>query len=207
MYNRKSQEPREVERERSEDQRLAIRLQLLAGLREQEALGFRWEWMSWRRGVYSPGETKSRKTREIPLAETLLGLLRARWETQGRPASGLAMPDEETGEAHKKGYTSRTVRLSGRRVDVVGLHPHRLRATFATTLWEIGTPLVQISLMMGHTRPETTLGYIVQRRKDQAEAILRMAAAMGVTTRKPGPEPGLLVSSSTIVPLERAPVR
>lgn len=180
MYNRKDPAPPKVQRERSEDQRLAIRLQLLAGLREQEALGLRWNWIDWRRGVYTVGETKSRKVREIPLADELVTLLRARWEIQGRPSFGLVMPDDETGEAHKKGYTARTVRFAGRKVGIVGLHPHRLRATFATTLWEIGTPLVQIQLMMGHEKPETTLGYIVQRQKDQAEAVRRMAAVMGV---------------------------
>jgi len=180
MYNRKSQEPREVERERSEDQRLAVRLQLLAGLRDHEALGLRWEWVDWRRGVYIVGETKNRKSREVPIEESLQDRLRVRWEAQGRPDSGLVMPDSETGEAHKKGYIARTVRLAGRKVGLVGLHPHRLRATFATTLWEIGTPLTQIQQMMGHTKSETTLRYIVQRKKDQVEAIRGMAAAMGV---------------------------
>ena len=178
MYNKKP-ETVSTKRQRSEDQLLAVRLQLLAGLREGEALGFHWRGMDWRRGIYSPEKTKNRKTREIPLAEDLLDRLRARWEAQGRPADGLAIPDDETGEPHRKGYTSRTVRLAGLAVDLVGLHNHRLRATFATTLWEIGTPLVQISLMMGHTRPETTLGYIVPRRKDQAESIARMSEAMG----------------------------
>ena len=190
MYNRKDPNPPEISRTRAGDQALAIRLQLLAGLREMEALGLDWAWLDWRRGVYTVGEAKSRKVREIPLAEELLVRLRVLWEAQGRPASGLVLFDPETLEAHRKGYTARTVRMAGIRIGLVGLHPHRLRATFATTLWEIGTPLVQIQLMLGHEKPETTLGYIVQRRKDQADSIRRMAAVMGL-----GP-------GTTTVPLE-----
>lgn len=164
---------------RPEDQRLAIRLQLLLGLREDEALGFDWLWMDWRQGVYRPGKTKNRKTREIPVEPDLLARIKKRWEAHGKPSSGLAMP-EASGAAHRPNFTAKTVRAAGIAVGLVGLHPHRLRATFATTLWEIGTPLSQIQQMMGHADPETTLGYIVQRPKDQAEAVRKMAAAMGI---------------------------
>jgi integrase len=176
---------------RPEDQRLAIRLQLLLGLRENEALGFDWRWMDFRQEVYRPGETKNRKVREIAVEPDLLTRLRQRWEAQGSPAAGLAM-FESPGVPRCEHYTAKIVGAAGRAVGLVGLHPHRLRATFATTLWEIGTPLTQIQQMMGHEDPETTLGYIVQRPKDQAQAVRKMAQVMGIG------------SCSTTVPPENA---
>jgi len=47
-----------------------------------------------------------------------------------------------------------------------GLHPHSLRATFATAHWEAGTPLSQITAMLGHRDPNTTMIYINQRPRD-----------------------------------------
>ena len=58
-------------------------------------------------------------------------------------------------------------------------HLHGLRASFATTHFEAGTPLSQIQQMMGHSDPETTMGYIVQRPRDQAAAQERVSELMG----------------------------
>ncbi len=158
---------------------LGIRLQLALGLREGEALGIRWEWLDFRTAVYQPGKTKNRKTRVVPVPTWLLDLLHARWVESGRPSFGLIMPGED-GNGRVKGYTLKHAERAGLAVGLHGLHPHRLRATFATTHYEAGTPISQIQQMMGHKDPSTTMGYIIQRPKDQAEAQDRVAVLMGM---------------------------
>lgn len=158
--------------------RMGIRMQIGLGLRESEAGGARWEWLSWRQEDYSPGDTKNRRTRKIPVPHWLLDLLRAEWIRQGRPTKGLILPDEE-GDQKARGYTKNATREAGEDLGIFGLHPHRLRATFATAHWELGTPLSQIMLMMGHQKPATTLRYIETRAKAAAEAQAKVAAAMG----------------------------
>lgn len=167
-----------VEREREPHVRLAIRLQIGLGLRETEALGFRWEWLDRRSRVYTPGATKNRKTRIIPVPEWLFVELQQLWEASGRPATGFAMVGEDH-RPHRKGFTLRPVKASGARVGIVNLHPHRLRATFATSHWEAGTALAQIQQMLGHKDPETTMRYIVMRPKETAAAQDKVAAMMG----------------------------
>ncbi|MBS1729859.1 MAG: tyrosine-type recombinase/integrase [Bacteroidetes bacterium] len=167
-----------VEREREPHVRLAIRLQIGLGLRETEALGFRWEWLDRRNRVYTPGATKNRKTRIIPVPEWLFLELEQLWETAKRPATGFAMLGEDH-RPHRKGFTLRPVKASGAQLRIVNLHPHRLRATFATSHWEAGTALAQIQQMLGHKDPETTMRYIVMRPKETAAAQDKVAAMMG----------------------------
>ena len=79
-----------------------------------------------------------------------------------------------------------------------GLHPHRLRASFATTHFEAGTPLSQIQQMMGHEDPETTMRYIVQRPKDQAVAQERVSELMGFKSPfSPAPADMMIPSPET----------
>jgi len=158
----------------SRDVRTAIRLMVQLGLRENEALGARWECFDERNGVYCPPRTKSREAREIALPPGLLAHLRA---LHGEARSGLVLGGA-AGE-HGAGFTRAAVARAGKAVGIAGLHPHALRATFATAHWEAGTPMAQITAMLGHRSPNTTMGYIRQRPRGAAEAQSRVAAAMG----------------------------
>jgi integrase len=163
---------------RNEHSASAIRMMIGLGLREEEALGSRWEWLDQRRGVYIVGASKSRKLREIPVPEWLFAHLVSIWSERGNPTTGFILLAKD-GQPHRKGYTEKPVDRCAERLGIVGLHPHRLRATFATAHFEAGTPLSQIQQMLGHRDPETTLRYIVQRPHDQAEAQKKVAKSMG----------------------------
>jgi hypothetical protein len=156
----------------------AMRLMLQLGLREAEVLGARWEWLDRRRQVYVVGVNKSRELREIPVPDSLMDHLdRGLGPTTAVPR-GLILADEK-GRPHTGQFTLHPVARCGEKVGIVGLTPHRLRASFATCHFEIGTSLSQIQMMMGHKDPETTLGYIVQRPIGQVEAQERASRAMG----------------------------
>lgn len=166
------------ERTYRRDIALGIRMQLGLGLRETETGTSRWEWLSWRQNEYVPGATKNRRTRKVPIPAWLMALLKVEWERQGSPKRGLILPDAK-GDLQNRGYSKNAVRLAGEDIGVHGLHPHRLRATFATTHYEAGTPLSEIQQMLGHKKPETTLRYIEMRQVGAAAAQDRVAMMMG----------------------------
>jgi site-specific recombinase XerD len=47
-----------------------------------------------------------------------------------------------------------------KKLDLPMLHPHQLRATFATRLSKVGVPILEISKLLGHASLDTTLLYI-----------------------------------------------
>ena len=164
----------------------AIRLMVGLGLREDEALHARWEWIDWRRKVLTVGKTKSRKLREIPIPDWLLQHLASLHPTT--PTSGLVLPDRGPGgdpRPHNRMLTTKPIARASTELKLGRLTPHALRRTFATAHFEIGTPLSQIQQMLGHKDPETTLRYILQRPLDQAAAQAKVAAAMGFESSPP----------------------
>ena len=156
----------------SQDVCTAIRLMLYLGLREDEALGARWEWFSKRTMTYRTGDSKNRKVRVIPIPKSLLDYVE---KHHTREVTGLIIPAAD-GQAHREQYTDGTIRAAARKVGVVGLHPHRMRATFASTHFEMGTSIGQIQVMMGHESQSTTMGYVVTRPADLAQAQEKFAA-------------------------------
>ena len=182
----------------------AIRMMLALGLREEEALGARWEWFDTRRQVYRVGRAKNGAVREIPVPEWLSDHLENLRAIQKDPRKGLILPAEVDKEGrqipHRRRFTAKPVARCAGKLHIVGLTPHRLRATFATSHFEAGTPLSQIQQMLGHEDPETTMGYIVQRPKDQAEAQEKVAKAMGFQTSPPAvPEKTITVKLKRVL--------
>ncbi len=82
-----------------------------------------------------------------------------------------------------RGLTKNAIRSAGDRLGIPGLHPHRLRATFATAHFEAGTTIQQIRLTMQHDKPQITLRYIETRQKVAVKAQARAAAAMGFANK------------------------
>lgn len=163
----------------------AIRIMLALGLREDETLNAEWHWIDWRGQVFIVKKAKNRRIRTIHMPDWLVEHLQTIWEKAGKPTSGLILPDkkEDGSEVpHWNNFTTKPVARIAKKLGISDLTPHRLRATFATTHYEAGTPLSQISQMMGHvgkTADTTTMGYIVQRPKGQAEAQARVAELQG----------------------------
>ena len=164
---------------------VAIRLMIGAGLREAEALHMEWDRVDWRRhvlivaqAVATGRKVKDRTIREIPMVSWLETYLLKWWAHCKRPARGLVLFTREEG-AHAEGSTTKAVRKGAQSLEIIGLTPHRLRATFATNLFEVGAELSQIQQMLGHEKPEVTMRYILQRPKDQAASLELAAAAMG----------------------------
>jgi len=176
----------------SQDVCTAIRLMLYLGLREDEALGARWEWFSKRAMTYRTGDSKNRKVRVIPVPKSLLAYVE---KHHAREVTGLILPAAD-GQSHREQFTDGTIRAAAKKVGVVGLHPHRLRATWASTHFEMGTSIGQIQVMMGHESQSTTMGYVVTRPADLAQAQEKFAALIEGRVRN-GLAPGKARKSET----------
>jgi integrase len=163
----------------------AIRMMLALGLREDEALHAEWHWIDWRNSCFIVKLAKNRRIRSVYMPAWLVQHLTECWERADKPTQGLILPDtkEDGSEVPHWGcFTTKPVARIAKKLGIADLTPHRLRATFATTHYEAGTALSQISQMMGHTgktADTTTMGYIVQRPTGQVEAQQKVAKLQG----------------------------
>ena len=164
---------------------ISTRMMIGLGLRENEALHSEWDRVDWHRHMFIVAQArvtgkkvKDRTIREIPIPGWLEAYLLKWWVFSGRPTKGLLMVSK-VGKAHGEGATDNPVQKGAQALGILNMTPHSLRYTFATVHFETGTALSQIQQMLGHDKPETTMGYILQRSKDQAEAQEKAGAAMG----------------------------
>ncbi|MFQ5474369.1 MAG: tyrosine-type recombinase/integrase [Candidatus Nanoarchaeia archaeon] len=51
------------------------------------------------------------------------------------------------------------VKIAGKKAGVKHVHPHMFRHSFTTHLLESGLDVTSVQVLLGHVRPETTLGY------------------------------------------------
>ncbi len=167
----------EIDRSRNINVSGAIRMMLGLGLRENEALGARWENLDLRRKTYQPGKTKSGKAPVLPVPDWLAAFLKS---LKGKQTEGWMFPSGD-GEPHRVGcFTSKPIKRAGEKVGIIGLSPHRLRATFATLHVETGTALPKVQKMLGHSDITTTMRYVEDSTAGLREAQAKVAEVMGL---------------------------
>lgn len=137
-------------------QRIAIRAQLLMGLRESESLRLRWDGFFGDGEFYIPSWTKNGEAQAIPVAKELQRMLRdlphkSEWVLPGR-----------AGSLHRKGYTRSIVEQAGTAIGKVHLTPHRLRASCATILAANGGGAHQVKDLLRHANISTSQAYVEQ---------------------------------------------
>jgi len=177
---------------RSKDRKLAICLMFGLGIRESEALGLRWEFLDLEHGSLTVGRTeegvfvtKGGEARRLKIPLWLLERLRDRWATHKKPKKGLVLPSKKSKgtrsvRPHSPGYTAALVRSVGTAIDLPGLTPHRMRASFITALaLEAKVPIVKVQQMVGHKHIVTTMGYI-EVEEDHTDAILDLEVLQGL---------------------------
>ena len=180
-----------------------VLLCLLAGLRRSEALGLRKRDVDFNRHVIhvrsqrAEGHDAPLKTdaaeRDIPMCDTL-----ERWLWDNRLTSPseyvIAKPDGQP--YNPSGINSIWQYVTNRQADHVSekprgtqidrpidfdVHPHTLRYTFATRLFEAGADIKTVQYLMGHAKPEETLAiyvkYCEESRLDEAADLVRTALA------------------------------
>jgi site-specific recombinase XerD len=136
------------------------------GLRCFEVCNLRLRDLDFDRKLLHVVQGKGKKDRYLPLSQYLIRGLQAYiasdnpqdWLFNGQPVA------HSTGASHTR-YSERglqcavkqAAKQAGIRKDV---HVHTLRHTFATHLLEDGLNIVTVKEMMGHSRIQTTMGYL-----------------------------------------------
>jgi integrase len=152
-------------------------MMLLLGLREDEAITSRWEWLDKRNMTYTVGDAKNRRLRTLPVPTVLLAYIEAH-HTRPENGRGLILPMDDKGNPHTEGLTSKCVATCSAAVGIKDMTPHRVRATYATACFEAGIDLNQIQILLGHENQSTTMGYVVVRSRPMGEAQNKVAALL-----------------------------
>jgi integrase len=133
---------------------------VLTGMRRGEITNLSWRYVDLERKtihiVSSPTfKTKTGKKRIIPIHESLLPMLKTKWDISHEP-DRLVFTLKE-----KKVYGNtlthkflKILRISG--VNKKGLHVHSLRHTFASWLVQDGVPLYEVQKLLGHSTIQVT---------------------------------------------------
>ena len=137
-------------------QRVAIRAQLLMGLREVESLRLRWDGFSGDMEFYTPSQTKSGKAQAIPVAKEVRRLV------EGLPRKSEWVLPGRAGSLHQKGYTRHVVVQAGKAIGKKNLTPHRLRASCATIIAGAGAGAHQVKDLLRHANISTSQFYVQQ---------------------------------------------
>jgi integrase len=159
---------------------MVLRLMIGLGLRGSEARQARWEWLDLEREIYTPGDTKGGEAWPRPVPPWILEDLRAQHQTFGWMAPTLA------GAPVTPGRVKRVFEAACRAVEIPRLVPHRLRATYATWLSEVGVPIQDIQAALGHKDIRTTAVYLGVDLARIAQGQRKVAAKTGMGRIKNG---------------------
>ena len=144
----------------------ALKFLLLTGVRREEALQAKWEFVDLERGTLFLPDTKSGKSRTVILNPDALTLLQEQPRQAGNP---YVFPGKVAGKALNnpiKGF-HRILKAAG----IENLRIHDLRHSFASLAVNSGATLYQVQHLLGHASSQTT-----QRYAHLADSTLREAS-------------------------------
>ena len=132
-------------------------------MRRSELCHLRPEDIDKERMVVSIRQGKGAKDRDVPLSPKLLAQLRTYYRSVKR-RNGWLFPSLQTGRADQP-ITDKVVwhacREATRRAGITkAVHPHTLRHSFATHLFDNGADLPVIQTLLGHADPRDTMIYL-----------------------------------------------
>lgn len=161
----------------------AIRMMLGLGLREIEAAGAEWGWIDWEAKRYTPGKTKGKEAKAIPIPPWLIDHLRA------LPAYADGNPTHQVialsrrGWPHRSGFARRVMQAANKECGLKGITPHRLRGTFATMMSK-NAPVQDVQEALRHKSVNTTIGYLEKDMGTIVNAQAIMAEKMDLNLRE-----------------------
>jgi site-specific recombinase XerD len=133
------------------------------GVRRSELCRLRPEDIDKERMVIRIRHGKGGKNREVPLSPKLLDQLRAYYRSLKRK-NGWLFPSLQR-RRRDQPNTDKAIwhvcREAGRRAGITkAIHPHTLRHSFATHLFDSGAELPVIQTLLGHADPRDTMIYL-----------------------------------------------
>lgn len=167
---------------------LAFRLVLKRGLRRGEVVQLRWDDVDEHRGVLvidetageragEGGDTKGRRTRDVPLTAAWFAEFRTHRKEQ-RPLTPWVFANPATGKPwHAQVIADWAARLCAE-AGLTPITPKDMRATCATTLLDEGVPLPRVSQLLGHANVAITAAFYERVLKQRADRATRVAEEM-----------------------------
>lgn len=152
--------------------RVLVRLLIDTGIRRGECCGLQWKDIDFRNNTisisgnlcYSPDKgiyldtPKNGKERTIDVDPQIMCLLRKlRQEQAGKALSRYVFTQEGSPEPMHPQSPGRYLQKFSKRYGVPGLHPHKLRHSFASVAITNGADIASVSEKLGHTDKAVTL--------------------------------------------------
>jgi integrase len=144
-----------------------VKILLNTGLRRGELLKLEWDDVDFRNRQLYVRETKTTRSRYIPMNETVYRELLNLYEA--KKGNALVFVNPQTG----KGYVCirKSFEKACKRVSIQNLILHDLRRTFATRLLEAGADIVTVQHLLGHTSVQTTQIYCMTNQHEKRSAV------------------------------------
>jgi integrase len=161
----------------SPELRPVLIIALNTGMRKSEILGLRWQDVDFVRGFILIGDSKSGKSRKLPMNKTVFEALRG---IQRRSDYVFFNPETET---HIKGVT-RLFAAALKTAEIRGVRLHDLRHTAATKMVEAGVDLVTVSKILGHSSIQMTMRYAYPTPENMRMAVSRLGEMLDLTRQK-----------------------
>jgi len=125
---------------------------LNTAMRKGEILNLKWENVDFSKRCIHVEDSKSGRSRNIPMNSLVIEALSVRPQTQI-----YVFPSPRTGKVFKNIKAS--FRIACNKAEIKGLRFHDLRHTSATRMIEVGVPLVVVSKILGHSSIQMTMRY------------------------------------------------
>jgi integrase len=140
---------------------------LMSGLRKAELENLEWTDVDFKAGTISvspkPGfDPKDWEQRSIEVPETLMVILKE------LPKRGKLVFANGSGNMYTHSWDD--AKAIGKKAKVADSHPHRFRATFATTLLQNGVDLKTVQKLLGHKNLESTMRYLAKAESPKVRA-------------------------------------
>ena len=150
---------------------------LNTGMRKSEILSLRWQNVDFIRGYILIEDSKSGKSRKLPMNTAVFEALRG---LQRRSDYVFFNPETET---HIKGIT-RSFAAALKAAEISGVRLHDLRHTAATKMVEAGVDLVTVSKILGHSSIQMTMRYAHPTPENMRMAVSRLGEILDPTRQK-----------------------
>ncbi len=162
---------------------LGILTMLFMGLRISELTSMRWGFFGADFEQYTPTETKGREADAIPIIPELSHRFRE-WKEFTKTtwaASGKPMPQwvfwSKKGKHYGNSFTNRWIKKITEELGLPGnWSPHKLRASCATILNQLGVPSITIQSILRHKDLGTTLHYTRLDHKTMRAGLVKMGS-------------------------------
>jgi len=144
-----------------------VKIFLNTGLRRKELFNLRWENIDFRKRLLYIQETKTSRSRHVPMNETVYSELRElHWS---RHDDSLVFRNSQTGKRFV--CIRKTFNRACEKAGIKNLNLLDLRRTFARRILEAGADIMTVKELLGHTSVKTTQIYTVSNAEQKLQAV------------------------------------